>query len=153
MSECGPGPSGKTRDDLARRRWARLAKPRPARPALRRRRGLAPPPRSRSRTSRPDGPERGCRSTTMSAAPGADTDEFPAADELLGKHFGPSPPPVHVTFGALSHPGLVRPNNEDHYLVIERRRTRSVLLTNLPAAALRPGDDIGYVLAVADGIG
>jgi len=89
----------------------------------------------------------------MNAAPGADTDELPAADELLGKHFGPSPPPVRVTFGALSHPGLVRHNNEDHYLVIERRRTRSVLLTNLPAAALRPADDVGYVLAVADGMG
>jgi len=89
----------------------------------------------------------------MSASPGADTEELPAVDDLLGKHFGPSPPPVRVTFGALSHPGLVRPNNEDHYLVIERRRTRSVLLTNLPAGALRPAADVGYVLAVADGMG
>jgi PPM family protein phosphatase len=58
-----------------------------------------------------------------------------------------------VTFGALSHPGLVRENNEDHYLVIERRRTRTVLLTNLPAGALPPVDDTAYVLAVADGVG
>ena len=89
----------------------------------------------------------------MNTSPGDDTVEIPADEDLLAKHFGPSPPPVRVTFGALSHPGLVRPNNEDHYLVIERRRTRSVLLTNLPAAALRPGDDVGYALAVADGIG
>ena len=89
----------------------------------------------------------------MSASPNADTDEFLAVEDLLARHFGPSPPPVRVTFGALSHRGLVRTNNEDHYLVIERRRTRSVLLTNLPAAALRPGDDVGYVLAVADGMG
>ncbi len=89
----------------------------------------------------------------MNASPGAATDEFVPAEDLRDKHFGPSPPPVRVTFGALSHPGLVRQNNEDHYLVIERRRTRAVLLTNLPAGALRPGDDVGYVLAVADGLG
>jgi protein phosphatase len=89
----------------------------------------------------------------MSASPGDDTVQVPVAEDLFGKHFGPSPPPVRVAFGALSHPGLVRPNNEDHYLVIERRRTRSVLLTNLPSGALRPADDVGYVLAVADGMG
>jgi protein phosphatase len=82
-----------------------------------------------------------------------DTAEFPAFDDLLAKHFGPSPPPVRVTFGAVSHPGLVRTNNEDHYLVVERRRTRKVLLTNLPAGVLRPADDTAYVLAVADGMG
>jgi protein phosphatase len=82
-----------------------------------------------------------------------DTDEYPVIDDLLAKHFGPSPPPVRVRFGALSHPGRVRPNNEDHYLVVERRRARSVLLTNLPDGTLRPADDTAYVLAVADGMG
>jgi protein phosphatase len=74
-------------------------------------------------------------------------------DDPLSRHFGPSPPPVRVTFGALSHPGLVRANNEDHYLVVERRRSRTVLLTNLPEGTLRPADDTAYVLAVADGMG
>src|SRR6478672_12029014 len=83
----------------------------------------------------------------------ADTAELPAVDDLRAKHFGPSPPPVKVKFGALSHVGRVRTNNEDHYLVIERRRTRSVLLTNLPEEVLRPADNTGYVLAVADGMG
>ena len=83
----------------------------------------------------------------------ADTAELSVVDDLLAKHFGPSPPPVCVQFGALSHPGRVRPNNEDHYLVIEQRRTRSVLLTNLPEEVLRPADNTGYVLAVADGMG
>src|SRR5262245_922677 len=89
----------------------------------------------------------------MSALPSEDTAEIPAVDDLLAKHFGPSPPPVRVTFGALSHAGRVRENNEDHYLVVERRRSRSVLLTNLPAGTLRPADDTAYVLAVADGLG
>jgi protein phosphatase len=83
----------------------------------------------------------------------ADTAEFSVDNDLFAKHFGPSPPPVGVQFGALSHPGLVRNNNEDHYVVIERRRSRSVLLTNLPEGFLRPADDVAYVLAVADGVG
>jgi protein phosphatase len=89
----------------------------------------------------------------MTATPSTETDEFPALADVLDKHFGPSPPRVSVTFAARSHPGHVRPNNEDHYLVIERRRTRSVLLTNLPEGFLRPADDVAYVLAVADGMG
>lgn len=89
----------------------------------------------------------------MTTLDNSDTDELPVLEDVLGKHFGASPPPVRVTFGAQSHPGRVRPNNEDHYLVFERRRTRSVLLTNLPEGLLRPADDVAYVLAVADGIG
>jgi protein phosphatase len=58
-----------------------------------------------------------------------------------------------MQFGALSDPGRVRPNNEDHYLVIQRRRTRSVLATNLPEGFLPAADDTAYVLAVADGMG
>jgi protein phosphatase len=73
--------------------------------------------------------------------------------EVVERHFGPVPPPVQVRFGAASHVGLRRTNNEDHFLVIERRRARKVLLTNLPADALPPHDDVGYLLAVADGMG
>jgi protein phosphatase len=81
------------------------------------------------------------------------TAEYPVVEDVLGKHFGPSPPPVSVQFGAVSHPGLVRENNEDHYMVVERRRTRTVRLTNLPEGVLRPAEDVAYVLAVADGMG
>src|SRR5215469_4444695 len=84
--------------------------------------------------------------------PGVPT-TFRENDDLMAKHFGPSPPPVSVQFGALSHPGLVRANNEDHFVVVERRRTRSVLLTNLPEGVLRPLSDVGYVMAVTDGLG
>jgi protein phosphatase len=84
--------------------------------------------------------------------PGAPT-TFREDDDLVAKRFGPSPPPVSVEFGALSHPGLVRANNEDHFVVVERRRTRSVRLTNLPEGVLRPASDVGYVMAVTDGMG
>jgi protein phosphatase len=81
-----------------------------------------------------------------------DTVEIPPVTDLF-KHFGPSASPAQVTFGALSHPGKVRPNNQDHYLVVQRRRSRSVLLTNMPPESLDPGEDNVYVLAVADGMG
>jgi protein phosphatase len=74
-------------------------------------------------------------------------------EDLFSKHFGPSPPPVRVTFGSLTHQGLVRTNNEDHFMVVERRRTRSVLFTNLPAGVLSAADDVAYLYAVADGMG
>jgi PPM family protein phosphatase len=89
----------------------------------------------------------------MNSLHDADTVEIPAIEDVLGKHFGPSPPPVSVKFGAFTHPGRVRENNEDHYMVVERRRSRSILLTNLPDGFLRPADDVAYVLAVADGMG
>jgi PPM family protein phosphatase len=82
----------------------------------------------------------------------ADTAEYPAMSRLF-KHFGPSPAPVQVAFGALSHQGKLRTNNEDHYLVVERSRSRTVLLTNLADALVDPSEDRVYVLAVADGMG
>ena len=41
-------------------------------------------------------------------------------------------PLVHVDLGARSHPGKVRLNNEDHYLVTRFERTMKTLLTNVP---------------------
>jgi len=82
----------------------------------------------------------------------ADTPPFIETRDVFDKHFGPSPPSVRVQFGALSHTGLVRLTNEDHYGVVERRRSRTILLTNLPEGYLKPADDHAYVMAVADGI-
>jgi protein phosphatase len=84
------------------------------------------------------------------------TDEngaLPTDEDLFGRHFGPSPLPGRINAGAATHPGLVRSNNEDHYAVVERRRTRSVLLTNLPDGFLSGTDDTAYSLIVADGMG
>jgi serine/threonine protein phosphatase PrpC len=61
---------------------------------------------------------------------------------------------VRVDLAALSHQGLVRPNNEDHYLVARFGRTMERLLTNLPAHQLPDrSDEVGYTLLVADGMG
>lgn len=74
-------------------------------------------------------------------------------DNLFARFFGPNAPTVKLEFGALSHPGKVRPNNEDHYGVVRRCRSRNVLLTNLPAGFLPQVEDVAHALVVADGIG
>jgi PPM family protein phosphatase len=83
----------------------------------------------------------------------ADTVDLVLPEDPFAQHFGPSPPPVDVSFGAQSHTGRVRANNEDHYLIVQRRRTRTVLATNLPEGFLQQSDDIAYVYGVADGMG
>jgi protein phosphatase len=76
------------------------------------------------------------------------TDEQPEA-----RFFGPTPQPVHVQFGAVSDRGKVRPNNEDHYAVIRRYRSRDLLLSNLPPGSLHRTEEEAYVAVVADGMG
>lgn len=59
-----------------------------------------------------------------------------------------------VDLGGLSHQGLVRQNNEDHYLVASVERSIRILQTNLPADQV-PGHHLlrGYAFVVADGVG
>ena len=67
---------------------------------------------------------------------------------------GPLSSPVQVDVAGLSHPGHVRPNNEDHFLVLRFGRFLEPLATNLPAGQAPPRcEDVGYALAVADGMG
>ncbi|WP_397571322.1 PP2C family protein-serine/threonine phosphatase [Schlesneria sp. T3-172] len=77
----------------------------------------------------------------------------PDYDELATKYFGDEAVRVKTEFGALSHRGLLRTNNEDHYSVVRRYRGRDVLLTNMPTDAYQGNSDEAYSLAVADGIG
>ncbi len=77
----------------------------------------------------------------------------PDIDELAAKYFGEKATPVQVEFGALSHPGLIRENNEDHYSVVRRYRAREILLTNIAGECSGASGDEAYALAVADGIG
>lgn len=61
---------------------------------------------------------------------------------------------VRVDAAALSDRGLVRPENEDHYLVVRIGRSLESLLTNLPADSVpNLAEEVGYGLLVADGIG
>src|SRR5262245_25183904 len=60
---------------------------------------------------------------------------------------------ARIEVGGKSHPGLLRANNEDNFLIVKRYRGREVLLTSLPKELLEPREDHAYTLAVADGMG
>ena len=74
-------------------------------------------------------------------------------EKLAAKHFGPGGPRMRVTFGAHSHVGNVCTNNEDHYGVVRRHRSRDILFTNLPADFLPQSCDEAFTMIVADGMG
>jgi len=84
-----------------------------------------------------------------------DTVEFPAApvppDPLWGET-GSSR--VEVDLAAVSDRGLVRENNQDHYLVVRLGRSLKTLLTNLSEAQVPArAEEVAYGLVVADGMG
>jgi protein phosphatase len=61
---------------------------------------------------------------------------------------------VRIDFGAMTHPGNVRSNNEDAYIVYRAGRYWEKMKTSLLAGDLPDrSDEIGYGMAVADGVG
>jgi protein phosphatase len=91
----------------------------------------------------------------MTASNNMDTDEYLASASETGvlSRRGAAPA-AQVDLAARSHPGKVRPNNEDHFLVVRFHRALQTLLTNLPdgLVPLR-AEEAGYGLVVADGMG
>lgn len=83
----------------------------------------------------------------------SDTQTYDPAVCPKTKYYGPPPVQMRVIFGAATHVGLVRTNNEDHYAVVQRYRTRRVLLTNVPNDQLVPTREEAFALSVADGMG
>jgi serine/threonine protein phosphatase PrpC len=83
-----------------------------------------------------------------------DTAEFLTPLPAEGKARQVRSSAVQVDIGALSDPGKVRPNNEDHYLAARFDRSMQVLLTNLPPHNVpdRYGET-AYGMLVADGMG
>ena len=61
---------------------------------------------------------------------------------------------VQVDLAAQTHPGLVRDNNEDHYLAVRISRCLETILTNLTDGVLpKRFDETAYGMLVADGMG
>jgi PPM family protein phosphatase len=61
---------------------------------------------------------------------------------------------VRVDVSALTHPGRVRENNEDHFLVTKATRALETMTTSLPAGDVPArADEVNYVMVVADGMG
>ena len=63
-------------------------------------------------------------------------------------------PQVTVDLFGMSDKGLVRPRNEDHFLIVRAARSLETVFTNLPETeAGEVFEDAGYGLVVADGVG
>jgi protein phosphatase len=61
---------------------------------------------------------------------------------------------VEVDLAGLSHPGLVRSNNEDQFFVARFDRAMRTLATNLPEGSFTaPSAETVYAMLVADGMG
>ena len=66
----------------------------------------------------------------------------------------PSSSPVRIDVAAVTHPGHVRTNNEDHFYVSKAMRTLHTMMTSLPAGDVpERADEVNYVMVVADGMG
>jgi protein phosphatase len=67
---------------------------------------------------------------------------------------GARPVRVRADFGALTHVGKVRPNNEDQYLVTRLSKSLDILASSLPGDEhARLKGPYGYLMLVADGMG
>ena len=102
---------------------------------------------------------RAFRTTEIPASPEMDGDEIPdtggtppspgAADQAHRPAAS-----VQADLAGLSHRGKVRPNNEDHFLVVRFGRFLQTVPTNLPDGQAPPtSSEAGYGLIVADGMG
>jgi PPM family protein phosphatase len=69
------------------------------------------------------------------------------------KYFIHSMDNLPFEFGAASHVGLVRRENQDHYVVLRRVRTQQLLHTNVSTELLVLPTDETHAMAVADGMG
>jgi serine/threonine protein phosphatase PrpC len=76
--------------------------------------------------------------------------------DLSGSSSAPDlipPRPFRVRSFGLTHPGQVRPTNEDHFAIVELARTLYVHRTSIPQAASQYSSHRGHVFVVADGMG
>lgn len=83
----------------------------------------------------------------------SDTADYPASEHFAATFFASDSAPLRYEFGAASHPGNVRPANEDHYAVLRRGRSCELVSTNLP---MEPGElfhERIFAAVVADGMG
>lgn len=77
-------------------------------------------------------------------------------DEPTGEYpvLLPRPRRVRLDLGALTHPGKVRTNNEDHFMIAKLAKSMRIYKTSLTDdTSTRFSDEEGYLMIVADGMG
>jgi PPM family protein phosphatase len=82
----------------------------------------------------------------------AETVELTKPAIAAEKYFFKSAIDLAFEFGAASHAGLCRAENQDHYAIVRRRRTQELLLSNVPKGELVLPPDESFGMAVADGM-
>jgi protein phosphatase len=85
------------------------------------------------------------------------SDTLPSTAPISGNDIRPFQPfssLVRVDVAAKSHPGLVRPNNEDQFFVAQLSRALETMLSSLPSGDVpEHAEEVNYVMIVADGMG
>jgi serine/threonine protein phosphatase PrpC len=90
----------------------------------------------------------------MSTPHDADTVEITLPFNPSGRASGTLSSRVEVDLAGLSHRGKVRPNNEDHFLIVRFGRFLETLSSNLSDQTTpQRAEEIGYGMVVADGVG
>jgi PPM family protein phosphatase len=82
----------------------------------------------------------------------AETVELTTPAIAAEKYFFKSAIDMAFEFGAASHAGLCRVENQDHYAVVRRQRTQELLFSNVPPGELVLPPDESFGMAVADGM-
>lgn len=83
-----------------------------------------------------------------------DTAQLPALQEPDARQPAGASSLVELDLAALSHPGKVRRNNEDHFIAARFDRSMRTLLTNLPEGEVPQWyAETAYGMLVADGVG
>jgi len=79
----------------------------------------------------------------------------PPSTPTVGAAVHPKPRDEQLDFSGLTHPGLVRKQNQDHFLVCTLHKTARVRATSLPNPELLelPSQRLASVAVVADGVG
>ena len=80
------------------------------------------------------------------------SDAPPKTAEILVSS-APAPPDVRVEVAGRTHPGRVRTNNEDNFLVTRLAKSMHVLASSLDDPDSLRSTEEGYLLVVADGMG
>src|SRR5215510_11569981 len=81
------------------------------------------------------------------------TRSFAAPSGATGS-FRPFSSLVTLDVSALTHPGLLRENNEDQFYVARVSRALETITTSLPAGEVpKRAEEVNYAMVVADGMG
>ena len=83
-----------------------------------------------------------------------ETEELPIPVFSAAAATSPAQQTVKVEFGAVSHLGLVRSKNQDHYAIFRLARTFDMITSNLPDLEVPERvEETGFAMMVADGMG